>query len=158
MYRIGQGTDVHEFCEGDHVVLGGVRIPHTKSLLGHSDADVLLHAIMDAILGAAGLVDIGHYFPPCNVQYRGVSSVELLKIVMTKIEDRFEVVNIDSTILAEHPKIFPHIEGMKEVIAPIVGVPKGRVGIKATTTERLGFVGREEGMVAEAVVLLREKS
>lgn len=158
MYRIGQGIDVHPFCDGDSVTLGGVKIPHSKSLLGHSDADVLIHAIMDAILGAAGLPDIGFYFPPCNPKYKGASSIELLKEVVSKVSGEYKIVNIDSTVLAEKPKILPHYDKMKEMISSAVGISKGCIGIKATTTEQLGFVGREEGIVAQAVVLLEKIS
>lgn len=155
MLRIGHGYDVHRLVEDRALILGGVEIPHVKGLLGHSDADVLTHAIMDALLGAAGLWDIGHAFPDTDPAYKGISSLLLLERVMGMLHGKgFTVGNIDATILAQKPKLAPHIPQMRENIARIVGIDVGAVNIKATTEEGLGFTGTEQGIAAHAVVLL----
>lgn len=158
MFRIGQGFDVHQFAENRDLIVGGVKIPHEKGLLGHSDADVLLHAISDAILGALGEGDIGKHFPDTDEAYKGAYSKELLKrIVKTMNEKRFKVVNVDSTIIAQKPKMAPHIEAMRDIIAGLIEVERDQVNVKATTTEKLGFTGREEGIAAQTVVLLEKE-
>lgn len=158
MMRVGIGYDIHRYGDGRAVTLGGVAIPHYCSLVGHSDADVLLHAIMDALLGAAGLPDIGHHFPNTDPAYRGIRSTELLQRVAGMISEAgFAVGNIDATVLAEQPKIGPHILAMRERIARCVDIDVSAVGVKATTNERLGAVGRDEGIAAMAVALLIER-
>lgn len=153
--RVGLGYDVHRLVEGRPLVLGGVAIPNSLGLEGHSDADALLHALMDALLGAAGLEDIGHHFPPGDERFRNASSLVLLAAVMRLIgEAGWRVVNVDSTVVAERPKLAPHLQGMKERIAHELGIQVAAVGIKATTNEGLGFAGRREGIAAMAVVLL----
>jgi len=154
--RVGSGFDVHAFAEGRPLILGGVHIPDETGLAGHSDADVLLHAIADALLGAAGLPDIGHYFPPGDPRYKDADSQELLQQVheFTRQEGFGRIVNIDATVIAEEPKLRPYIEQMKNKIAKLLAVEDGRIGIKATTTEELGFIGRKEGIAAIAVVLV----
>ncbi|MDD2893582.1 MAG: 2-C-methyl-D-erythritol 2,4-cyclodiphosphate synthase [Halothiobacillaceae bacterium] len=153
--RIGQGVDVHAFTTGDHVVLGGVRIPHTHGLLAHSDGDVLIHALCDALLGAAALGDIGHHFPDTDAAYRGIDSRQLLRHVMQLLAQRaWSVVNADMTLLAQAPRVAEHIPHMQACLAEDMGVSVEQLSIKATTTERLGFVGRKEGIVAMAVVML----
>jgi 2-C-methyl-D-erythritol 2,4-cyclodiphosphate synthase len=153
--RIGQGVDVHAFTKGDHVVLGGVRIAHTQGLLAHSDGDVLIHALCDALLGAAALGDIGHHFPDTDPAYRGVDSRVLLRHVIQLLAERgWSVVNADMTLLAQAPRVAAHIPQMLACLADDMGVSVEQISIKATTSERLGFVGREEGIVAQAVVLL----
>lgn len=155
MMRIGHGYDVHRLVEERALILGGVDIPHTKGLLGHSDADVLTHAIMDALLGAAGLWDIGHAFPDTDPAYKGISSLLLLERVMEMLRSKgFSVGNIDATILAQKPKLAPYIPQMRENIARIIGIDAGAVNIKATTEEGLGFTGTEQGIAAHAVALL----
>ena len=155
MMRIGHGYDVHRLVEDRALILGGVEIPHTKGLLGHSDADVLTHAIMDALLGAAGLWDIGHAFPDTDPAYKGISSLLLLERVMEMLHSKgFVVGNIDATVLAQKPKLAPHIPQMRENIARIAGVETGFVNIKATTEEGLGFTGTEQGIAAHAAALL----
>lgn len=155
--RIGHGYDVHRLTEDRKLILGGVEIPHSKGLLGHSDADVLTHAVMDALLGAAGLWDIGHAFPDTDPAYEGISSLLLLERVMEMLKNRgFSVGNVDATILAQRPKLEPYIPVMRENLARVMGVPPERVNVKATTEETLGFTGREEGMAAHAVALLEE--
>lgn len=152
---VGFGYDVHRLVEGRPLVLGGVTIPHTKGLDGHSDADVLVHALMDALLGAAGLRDIGHYFPPNDPAFKGADSMKLLaKVVELLASEGFRPVNVDMTLLAERPKIGPHVETMREKISSVLGLVPRRVGIKATTNERLGYVGEEQGMAAYAVALI----
>ena len=154
--RIGQGFDVHAFTEGDHVMLGGVRIPHEHGLAAHSDGDVALHALCDALLGAAALGDIGKHFPPGDEQWRGADSLELLAAVRDLVaEQNWETVNLDVTIVCEAPKIGPHVAAMREAIASVLSLETGAVSIKATTTEKLGFCGRSEGIAAMAVVLLQ---
>ena len=156
--RIGYGYDVHRLTTGRRLVLGGVEIPATKGLDGHSDADVLLHAIMDALAGAAAIGDIGKHFPNTDERYRGISSVRLLQLIVGLLErDRFVVVNIDSTIVLEEPKIGPHIDAMRRIIAETLGISESCVSIKATTSEGLGFVGRGEGAAAHAIALVRKR-
>ncbi|MBN1968765.1 MAG: 2-C-methyl-D-erythritol 2,4-cyclodiphosphate synthase [Candidatus Delongbacteria bacterium] len=157
MFRIGNGYDVHKITTGRKLFLGGVEIEWDRGLLGHSDADVLLHAIMDAMLGALALGDIGKHFPDTDEKYRGISSILLLEHVNNLIQDKgYEIVNIDSIVMAEYPKLKPHIDSIREKISNNLGLEVDRVSVKATTTEKLGFVGREEGMAASAVVLLRK--
>jgi 2-C-methyl-D-erythritol 2,4-cyclodiphosphate synthase len=153
--RVGHGFDVHAFCEGRELVIGGVKIPHPRGLLGHSDADVLLHAICDALLGAAALGDIGNHFPDSDPRYAGIDSRELLRDVGARIAALgWRVGNVDATIIAQAPKMAPHIAAMVGHIAADLGISGQRVNVKATTTERLGFTGRGEGIAAEAVALL----
>lgn len=153
--RIGQGFDVHAFCEGDSVILGGVEIPHSHGLKAHSDGDVLLHALADALLGAVALGDIGHLFPDTSDEWAGADSRDLLRRVVQRVsEEGFSVVNVDTTIIAQAPKMAPYVEAMRLRIAEDLGVPVSRVSVKATTTERLGFTGRGEGIACQAVCLL----
>ncbi len=152
MTRIGTGYDVHRLVDGRKLIIGGVDIPYEKGLLGHSDADVLLHAICDALLGAAGLGDIGKHFPDTDPRYKGISSLKLLgEVAGLLVEKGFRVNNIDATIVAERPKIAPHIPQMTANIATAVSIDTGAVNVKATTTEGLGFAGKGEGMAAYAV-------
>ncbi len=156
--RVGHGYDVHQLVEGRKLIVGGVDIPHIKGLLGHSDADVLLHAICDAILGALGLGDIGKHFPDSDSSYEGVDSRQLLRQV-AGLMDGFSIGNLDATIVAQAPKMSPYLQAMKQNISADLGCDPCRINLKATTTERLGFVGRELGIEAHAVVLLvNEKS
>ncbi|MHC1739228.1 MAG: 2-C-methyl-D-erythritol 2,4-cyclodiphosphate synthase [Ignavibacteriaceae bacterium] len=156
-YRIGQGFDVHEFSKDRKLYLGGVQIPHTAGLLGHSDADVLLHAICDSLLGALALGDIGIHFPNSDPKYSGIDSKELLRIVSNLIKKNgYIIVNIDSTLILEKPKIAPYIPEMQRVISGILEIETNQVSIKATTSEKLGFTGREEGAVAQSIALLRK--
>ena len=153
--RIGQGFDVHQLVAGRRLVIGGVEIAHDKGLLGHSDADVLLHAICDALLGAAALGDIGRHFPDSDARYKGIDSRELLRRVAGLVrEEGYEPVNIDATIIAEAPRMAPHVPAMVAHIASDVGLAEDCVNVKATTTERLGFAGRGEGIAAQAVCLV----
>lgn len=153
--RTGFGYDVHAFAEGRDLWLGGVKIPHTKGLLGHSDADVLIHALCDALLGAANLRDIGFHFPDTAGEFKDVDSKILLRKVMELLRAKgYELGNIDATVCAEYPKINPHIPAMKRVLAQVMGVEEEDVSIQATTSEKMGFVGREEGMTAYVVVLI----
>ncbi len=153
--RIGTGYDVHRLTEGRELILGGVKIPYEKGLLGHSDADVLLHAIMDALLGAAALGDIGQHFPDTDEQYRGISSLELLKKVREILEEHFFFVgNVDATIIAQRPKLAPYREKMRQNIAQALEIPADRVSVKATTEEGLGFTGAGEGIAVQAAALL----
>jgi len=155
MMRVGHGFDVHAFAEGRKLIIGGVDIPHSLGLAGHSDADVLLHAICDALLGAAALGDIGRHFPDSDARYKGIDSRELLRETARLIGEKgWRVSNLDATIIAQAPKMAPHIPAMAEHIAADLGVEVGCVNVKATTTERLGFTGRGEGIAAEAVCLL----
>lgn len=155
--RVGQGYDVHRLVEGRALFLGGIEIPHEKGLLGHSDADVLIHAICDALLGAAALRDIGYHFPDTSAQFKGIDSKILLqKTIDLLAEKGWHLVNVDATICAERPKINPHIPAMKACLAPLMKVDEDAISIKATTTEKLSFVGREEGMAALAVVLIEK--
>jgi 2-C-methyl-D-erythritol 2,4-cyclodiphosphate synthase len=153
--RVGQGFDVHALVAGRKLVIGGVTIAHEKGLEGHSDADVLLHALCDALLGAAGLGDIGKHFPDSDPSYKNADSRALLCDVAKKIQARgMKVVNVDATIVAQAPRMAPHVAGMIENIAADLGVAPSAINIKATTTEHLGFVGRAEGIAAQAIVLL----
>ena len=153
--RIGHGFDVHQLVAGRRLVIGGVEIPHDKGLGGHSDADVLLHAVTDALLGAAGLGDIGRHFPDTDPAHRDADSRRLLREAMAKVRAAgYVVVNVDSTIIAQAPRMAPHIPAMVANLAADLGVPPDRVNVKAKTTERLGFAGRGEGIAAEAVALL----
>ena len=155
--RIGHGYDVHRLVEGRPLILGGVHIPYEKGLLGHSDADVLLHAVSDALLGAAGLGDIGRHFPDTDPQYKGADSMELLRVVVSRVlEKGYRISNIDVTMIAQKPKLRPHIEAMEQNIAGAVGIAADRVNVKATTEEQLGFTGTGEGMRCHAVCLLEE--
>ncbi len=154
--RIGHGYDVHSFMAGDHIVLGGVKIPHHQSFKAHSDGDVLIHAMCDALLGALALGDIGQHFPDSDEAYRGANSRQLLCHVIGLIQQQgYRVVNIDATIIAQAPKMAPHIEQMRHNLASDMAVAIDQVSIKATTTEKLGFTGREEGIAAHSVVLLQ---
>ncbi|WAS04207.1 2-C-methyl-D-erythritol 2,4-cyclodiphosphate synthase [Gloeomargaritales cyanobacterium VI4D9] len=154
-FRIGNGYDIHRLVPERALILGGVHIPHTLGLLGHSDADVLTHAVMDALLGALGLGDIGHYFPPDDPQWTGADSVMLLTQVRRWVaEHGWQVANVDTVVVAERPKLKPHIPAMQARLATALGVTPAQVGVKATTNERLGSVGREEGIAAHAVALL----
>ena len=156
-YRIGQGVDFHQLAEGRDLWLGGVHIPHHKGCLGHSDADVLLHAICDALLGAIGLGDIGHHFPDTDIAYKNIDSKVLLRRCYNMVREKgYWLVNIDSTLLLQAPKIKPYVPQMQDTIARIVHMSKEDVSIKATTTEQMSFVGREEGVVAMANVLLQK--
>ncbi len=153
--RIGTGYDVHRLAEGRKCIIGGVEIPYEKGLLGHSDADVLLHAVMDALLGAAALGDIGKHFPDTDEAYRGISSVELLKKVGALLEEHtFLIENIDATIIAQAPKMRPHIDKMRENIAEALQIDLSQISVKATTEEGLGFTGKGEGISAQAACLL----
>ena len=153
--RVGQGYDVHQLVQKRKLILGGVEISHEKGLLGHSDADVLVHAIMDAMVGAAGLGDIGKLFPDNDEKYKGISSLSLLKEVGLLLKKRgFKIGNIDATIIAQRPKMAPYISTMQQNIAQQLNIEVGQVNIKATTTEKLGFIGKEEGIASQAVVLL----
>ena len=154
-FRIGQGFDVHALVAGRKLVIGGVEIAHDKGLLGHSDADVLLHAICDALLGAAALGDIGRHFPDSDARYKGIDSRELLRRVAGLVrEEGFVPVNVDATIIAQAPRMAPHVPAMVAHIAADLGLDEGCVNVKATTTENLGFAGRGEGIAAQAVCLL----
>jgi 2-C-methyl-D-erythritol 2,4-cyclodiphosphate synthase len=153
--RIGQGFDVHAFTEGDHVMLGGVRIPHDRGLAAHSDGDVALHALCDALLGAAALGDIGRHFPPGEERWRGADSRELLAAVVRLLDEAgWRAENTDLTIVCEQPRIGPHVGAMREIIAGVLGLDTSAVSVKATTTEKLGFCGRGEGIAALAVALV----
>ena len=157
--RIGTGYDVHRLTAGRPLILGGVTIPHPLGLDGHSDADVLVHAVMDALLGAAALGDIGKLFPDTDERYRGCSSLWLLEQVGEALwQAGYRVGNIDATIVAQRPKLAPHLAAMRENIAHTLGIPAGDVSVKATTEEHLGFTGREEGIAAQAVCLILSKS
>lgn len=155
--RIGHGYDVHRLKEGRKLILGGVEIPWDLGLDGHSDADVLLHAVMDALLGAAALGDIGKWFPDTDPQYRGISSMELLRQVAALLRERgYRVGNVDVTVVAQRPKLLPHIPQMRDNLARMLDVTADRINVKATTEEGLGFTGTGEGMAAHAVCLLEE--
>ena len=156
--RVGQGWDVHALAPGRRLVIGGVEIPHGLGLLGHSDADVLLHAIIDALLGAAALGDIGRHFPDTDERFKGVDSVTLLREAMARVRAAgFAVGNVDATVIAQAPRLAQHIPAMVERIAGTLGIPPDRVNVKAKTSERLGYVGRCEGIEAQAVVLLQRE-
>ena len=153
--RVGLGYDVHKLVEGRDLILGGVKVPHTLGLLGHSDADVLAHAISDALLGAAALGDIGKHFPDTDEAYKGADSLKLMAHVRDLVEEKGYVIeNVDATIIAQKPKLRPYIEQMEENIAKVLRIEKDQINIKATTEERLGFTGREEGMAAQAICSL----
>ncbi len=155
--RVGLGYDVHQLVEGRKLIIGGVEIEHEKGLLGHSDADVLIHAIMDSILGAMALGDIGKHFPDTDMQYKDISSMELLRRVKETMDEKgYEIVNIDGTIAAERPKLAPHIDSMRENIARVLNTGVENINVKATTTEKLGFVGREEGMSSYSTCLIKK--
>jgi 2-C-methyl-D-erythritol 2,4-cyclodiphosphate synthase len=154
-FRIGSGVDYHQLAEGRKLVIGGITIPYHKGAVGHSDADVLLHAICDALLGAAALGDIGMHFPDTEKQYKNVDSSLLLKKTIELVaKNNYRFINLDSTLCLQEPKISPHIKDMREKIASIIGADINSISIKATTTEKMGFVGRKEGLVAYATVLL----
>lgn len=156
--RVGFGYDVHQLVEGRDLWLGGVKLQHSKGLLGHSDADVLIHAICDALLGAANMRDIGYHFPDNSADYKGIDSKILLKEVVKLIGTKgYRVGNVDATVCAERPKLNPHIPAMQQVLAEVMGVDADDVSIKATTTEKLGFTGREEGISAFATVLIEKQ-
>ncbi len=155
MVRVGNGYDVHRLVAGRKLVLGGVEIEHTLGLDGHSDADVLLHAVCDALLGACGAGDLGHHFPDTSAEYKDISSLVLLgKVAATLKERGFKLGNLDATVVAQNPKIAPYITQMRQNIASTLGTTINQVNVKATTTEKLGFAGREEGIAAYAVVLI----
>ena len=157
-FRIGQGYDCHALVENRKLIIGGVLIPHVKGLLGHSDADVLLHALTDALFGAAGLGDIGRHFPDTDPQLSGVDSRVLLRLAVKRLADAgYAVGNVDATIIAQAPKMAPHITAMVEHVAQDLQLPVDRINIKAKTNEKLGYLGREEGIAAEAVVLIYSK-
>jgi len=158
--RIGFGYDVHQLVEGRDLWLGGIKIDHTSGLLGHSDADVLIHAICDAILGAANMRDIGYHFPPkAGNEFENIDSKILLKKTLEIVATKgYAIGNIDATVCAEHPKLNPHIPMMQQTLADVMGIPTDDISIKATTTEKLGFTGREEGISAYAVVLLEKEA
>ncbi len=153
--RVGQGYDVHKLVSGRKLIIGGVDISHTLGLLGHSDADVLLHAIMDALLGAAALGDIGKHFPDSDEKYKGADSMELLRNVGSLLKEKgYRIINIDSTVIAQAPKLAPHIETMRHNIASGLGINVDAVNVKATTEEKLGFTGAREGIAAQAICLI----
>ena len=155
MNRVGIGYDVHPFETGRRLILGGVEVPHSRGLMGHSDADVLCHAIADAVLGALGLPDIGYYFPPTDASIEGISSLKILeKCAALAAEKGFHIENIDSTLIAEAPKVMKYAPEMKGRMAEALGITAEQIGVKATTNERMGFVGREEGIAAMAVASL----
>ena len=155
MYRTGIGFDVHTLAEDRLLIIGGVQIPHTKGLLGHSDADVLVHAVMDAVLGAVALGDIGQHFPDTDLKFQGADSLELLSHVQGLAEEKgYVCTNLDSIIMAEKPKMAPHLMEMRTNLVSVLKIKMEQVSIKATTTERLGVIGREEGIAAQAIVLL----
>ena len=155
--RIGHGYDVHRLVEERTLILGGVEIPFEKGLLGHSDADVLTHALMDALLGAAGLGDIGKHFPDSDPQYKGISSLELLRHVCLLLQEHdYYLGNVDVTLIAQRPKVGPYVEKMRENLATVMGCSQSKINIKATTEEKLGFTGEEAGMACHAVCLLEE--
>jgi len=155
--RCGIGFDVHRLVEGRRCVIGGVDVPHEKGLLGHSDADVLIHAIADALLGAAGLGDIGTFFPDTDAKWEGMDSREILRFIRARFaETGIRILNVDSVVMAQRPKLAPHVARMKDNIAEALGISPEAVGVKATTTEKLGFAGREEGIAAQAVALVEQ--
>lgn len=154
--RIGHGFDVHAFTEGEHVILGGVRIPHNRAFKAHSDGDVLIHAICDALLGALALGDIGHHFPDTDAQYKDANSRDLLKQVYALVREQgYSLGNLDATIVAQAPKMAGHVQQMRQNLADDLEADIGQINVKATTTERLGFEGREEGISTHAVVILK---
>lgn len=156
--RVGIGIDFHRFGEGRKLILGGVQIEHNVGLIGHSDADCLIHAIVDAILGAIGECDIGTFFPDTDMKYKDMNSLFFLKKAMEIVEEKgFVIENIDTTIICEKPKIMPYVVSMKERLGGVMNLPKEKIGIKATTTEQMGFLGRKEGIACMAVALLKRK-
>lgn len=156
MFRIGQGFDVHQLTEGRPLIIGGITIPYEKGLLGHSDADVLLHTVADACLGAIGEGDIGRHFPDTDPNFKDADSAKLMEHVWQLVKDRgYELVNADCTIIAQKPKMAPHIQQMKERIAELLNASPEQINVKATTTEKLGFTGRGEGIASQVVVLLK---
>ncbi|WP_332649214.1 2-C-methyl-D-erythritol 2,4-cyclodiphosphate synthase [Lysinibacillus sp. 54212] len=158
MFRVGQGYDVHAFAEGRKLILGGIEIPHDRGLLGHSDADVLLHTITDAALGAIGEGDIGRHFPDTDPEWKDADSAKLLSYIWKIVEDKGYVLgNVDATIIAQRPKMAPYIEPIKNRIAELLNADPSQVNVKATTTEKLGFTGREEGIASLATILLIKK-
>ncbi len=158
MFRVGLGFDVHRFAEGRDLYLGGVKIPHTKGLLGHSDADVLLHAVTDALLGAAGLGDIGELFPDSDPRYKGIRSTVLFEEAMKRLRAAgWRVVNCDAVLVCEEPKILPHREAIRAALAGLMGIDGSCVMVKGKTSEKLGFTGRGEGMAAQAIVLIERE-
>ena len=158
MIRVGQGFDVHAFEEGDHIRIGGVVIPHDQGLRAHSDGDVLLHTVSDALLGAIALGDIGHWFPDTEQRWRDADSRALLREVYRQVRMQgYQLVNIDATVMAQAPKMGPHVDAMRHNIAEDLAVNPERISVKATTTERLGFVGRAEGIAAQAVCLVESR-
>lgn len=157
MFRVGNGYDVHRLAEGRKLIVGGVDIPYSKGLLGHSDADVLVHAIMDAILGAAAKGDIGKHFPDTDNKFKDISSIELLKRVKLIVESEYLISNIDATVIAQRPKISPYIDEMKKNIADVLDIDINQINIKATTEEGLGFTGDEKGISAQAICLIQTK-
>jgi 2-C-methyl-D-erythritol 2,4-cyclodiphosphate synthase len=158
-FRIGQGYDVHALAPGRPLIIGGVTVPYDRGLLGHSDADVLLHAVTDALFGAAGLGDIGRHFPDTDTRFAGANSRVLLRECVVRIKQAgFTIVNVDSTVIAQAPKLAPHIEAMRANIAEDLGLPIARVNVKAKTNEKLGYLGRGEGIEAQAAVLLNAGS
>ncbi|MFW5773942.1 MAG: 2-C-methyl-D-erythritol 2,4-cyclodiphosphate synthase [Tangfeifania sp.] len=157
-FRIGQGYDVHRLAKGETLWLGGILIPHTKGTVAHSDGDVLIHAICDALLGALKLGDIGTHFPDNSSEFKNIDSKLLLKRSYRLVQEKgFEIVNIDSTISAQQPKLKPFVPEMEQAMAEVLGIDSGRISVKATTTEKMGFEGREEGISAQVVVLLEER-
>ncbi|KAA0544125.1 2-C-methyl-D-erythritol 2,4-cyclodiphosphate synthase [Bacillus sp. BGMRC 2118] len=159
MFRIGQGFDVHQLGEGVPLIIGGITIPYEKGLIGHSDADVLLHTIADACLGAIGEGDIGKHFPDTDPAFKGADSAKLLSHVWDIVEQRgYELVNVDCTIIAQMPKMAPYIDDMKKRIAVLLHATPEQVNVKATTTEKLGFTGRGEGIASQAVILIQKKN
>lgn len=157
-FRIGQGFDVHQFGEGDHVMLGGVRILHSRGLVAHSDGDVVIHALCDALLGALALGDIGQMFPDTEARWQGADSLSLLARVMERVRaGGWRPGNVDITVMAQAPRLSPHVGAMRTALAGPLGLAAGQVSVKATTTERLGFIGRGEGIAASAVVLLQKQ-
>lgn len=158
-FRVGHGADIHQLVPGRKLVLGGIEIPWDKGLMGHSDADVVCHALSNALLGAIGAGDIGQHFPDSDPQYKGVSSLQLLQVVMAKVkENGFRLGNADVTIFAQKPKLAPYKAAMQQQLADILETDPTRINLKATTGEKMGYIGREEGMMAEAVVLLEADS
>ncbi len=155
--RIGYGYDVHQLSEGEDLILGGIHIPHKKGTVGHSDADVLIHTICDAILGAANMRDIGFHFPDTSAHYKGIDSKILLREVLALIRNKgYEIINIDSTVCLEKPKVNPHIPKMQEVLSECMQIENNQLSVKATTSEKMGFVGAEKGITAHAVALLKK--
>ena len=156
--RIGHGYDVHRFTDGEYIIIGGVKIPYEKKLEAHSDGDVLAHAIADSLLGACGVRDIGYFFPDTDIKYKNANSMELLSKVKEMLtENGYEICNIDSTIIAQAPKMAPHIQKMREALASTLGISIEFINIKATTEEKLGFTGNKEGIAAHSVCLLKNK-